>query len=155
MASLEQCIKCSWNLIWRGKREFLSFNLTSEVWVQRWVIPQHNKVAQPSREKKNKKSGSDNMKQNLEKNLQLTLLTKHEKKGGSWRCPWNNGHFLRLKDCWETPSSSPGGTNPPPGRTTWQVLRTDYATSQMRPRLLEFKSHFWKKVGSTGSLSGG
>lgn len=106
--------------IWGRKREFLSFNLTLEVWVQRWVIPQHNKVAF---EKKEKKKWVRQHEAESGNNLQFTLLTKLENKGGSCWCPRNNSHFLHLEDCWETPSSPSGDANPPPGRSTWQVQR--------------------------------
>lgn len=127
MASLERRIKCSRNLIWRGKREFLSFNLTSEAWVQRWIILQHNKVPQPFEKKVNKKSGSENMKQNLEKifNLHFWLSMKTREAAGvvpeitATFCVWRIvGKHLPPRQ--ETRILLPGQ---PPGRCYAPIMR--------------------------------
>lgn len=119
MACLERCIKWSWNLIFGAEKEnFSPLILSLEVWIQRWVIPQHNEVTGLWKIKiylcKNR-SGSDNMKQNLEIifNLHFWLSMKtSETAGGVWDTTATG---------WEPLSSPSEDPNPLPGQSTWQV----------------------------------
>lgn len=158
MACLERCIKWSWNLIFGAEKEnFSPLILSLEVWIQRWVIPQHNEVTGLWKIKiylcKNR-SGSDNMKQNLEIIFNLHFWLSMKNKWDSWWCLGHNSHWLGATFLTVRGSKSSSRTIHLTGAAD---LRADCATSQVRSRLLGFKSHFKQHVGSTGSasLSGG
>lgn len=97
------------------------------------------------------------MKQNLEKifylHFWLSMKTK-EAAGGvpeitATSCVWRivGKHLPPRQEMWILlPDDPPDRCN---------VAKRRLCDSQVRSRLLKFKSHFRKKVGSTGSLSGG
>lgn len=104
--------------------------------------------------KRGKKSGSDNMKQNLETILNLHFWLSMKAAGGvpettATSCIWRfGGEHLPPRQ--ETQIRL---LEDPPDRCSVAWLHN--ATLQVRSSLLELKSFFRRKVGSTGSLSGG
>lgn len=97
------------------------------------------------------------MKQNLEKIFYLHFWLSMKTKAAAGGVP----EITATSCVWRI-----GGKHLPPRQEMWILLPDDppdrcnvakrrLCDSQVRSRLLKFKSHFRKKVGSTGSLSGG